>query len=241
MWAAKPPTSTTNNILFIFRDVEPGSGSTSFLFKGRHGVKYLIIVKKQRRPMKHHTGSLEVITGSMFCGKTDELIRRLRRATIARQKVQVFKPAIDNRYAVEKVKSHAGSEFDALPIQSAAEIQVNLRADTTVVAIDEAQFFDEGIIPIAQQLADRGLRVIVAGLDTDFRGEPFGPMPELMAKAEIVDKLHAICMVCGEPASRTQRLVNGKPANYEDPVVIVGASELYEARCRQHHEVPRGR
>jgi thymidine kinase len=191
--------------------------------------------------MKHHSGSLEVITGSMFCGKTDELIRRLRRATIARQKVQVFKPVIDDRYSVEKVKSHAGSEFDALPIQDAAEIQVNLRADTTVVAIDEAQFFDEGIIPIAQRLADRGLRVIVAGLDTDFRGEPFGPMPELMAKAEIVDKLHAICMVCGEPASRTQRLVNGKPAKYEDPVVIVGASELYEARCRQHHEVPHER
>jgi thymidine kinase len=191
--------------------------------------------------MKHHSGSIEVITGSMFCGKTDELIRRLRRATIARQKVQVFKPAIDDRYAVEKVKSHAGSEFEALPIQSAAEIALNLRSTTTVVAIDEAQFFDEGIIPIAQELADRGLRVIVAGLDTDFRGEPFGPMPVLMAKAEVVDKLHAICMVCGEPASRTQRLVNGKPARYEDPVVIVGASELYEARCRQHHEVPHER
>jgi thymidine kinase len=189
--------------------------------------------------MKHHSGSVEVITGSMFCGKTDELIRRLRRATIARQKVQVFKPAIDIRYAVEKVKSHAGSEFDALPIQNAAEIQSKLRSDTTVVAIDEAQFFDEGIIPIAQQLADAGLRVIVAGLDTDFRGEPFGPMPVLIAKAERVDKLQAICMVCGEPACRTQRLVNGKPARYDDPVVIVGAAELYEARCRKHHEVPR--
>jgi len=188
--------------------------------------------------MKHHTGSLEIITGSMFCGKTDELIRRLRRATIARQKVQVFKPAIDNRYAVEKVTSHAGSEFDALPIQNAAEISAHLRPDTTVVAIDEAQFFDDGIILIAQRLADHGLRVIVAGLDTDFRGEPFGPMPELMAKAEIVDKLHAICMVCGESASRTQRLVNGQPASYDDPVVIVGASEMYEARCRKHHQVP---
>jgi len=188
--------------------------------------------------MKHHTGSLEVITGSMFCGKTDELIRRLRRATIARQKVQVFKPAIDNRYAVEKVTSHAGSEYDALPIQMASEITSQLRSDTTVVAIDEAQFFDEGIVLIAQRLADDGLRVIVAGLDTDFRGEPFGPMPELMAKAEVVDKLHAICMVCGEPASRTQRLVNGQPACYEDPVVIVGASEMYEARCREHHQVP---
>jgi len=189
--------------------------------------------------MKHHNGSLEVITGSMFCGKTDELIRRLRRARIARQKVQVFKPLIDNRYAVEKVTSHAGSEFDAQPIVSAAEIPARLEKDVTVIAIDEAQFFDEEIIPIVQQLADQGLRVIVAGLDTDFRGEPFGPMPVLMAKAERVDKLHAICMKCGEAASRTQRLVNGKPAHYHDPVVIVGASELYEARCRQHHEVPK--
>jgi len=189
--------------------------------------------------MKHHTGSIEVITGSMFCGKTDELIRRLRRATIARQKVQVFKPVIDTRYAVEKVTSHAGSEFDAQPVQTAKEIFDLLASDTTVVGIDEAQFFDPEIIQIAQKLADHGKRVIVAGLDTDFRGEPFGPMPFLMAKAEVVDKLHAICMVCGEAASRTQRLVNGKPANYHDPVVIVGAAELYEARCRKHHEVPR--
>lgn len=189
--------------------------------------------------MKHHTGSIEVITGSMFCGKTDELIRRLRRATIARQKVQVFKPALDIRYSAVKVKSHAGNEFDALPIQHAQEILEKTEGDTTVVAVDEAQFFDQDLILVVQRLAERGLRVIVAGLDTDFRGEPFGPMPIIMAKAEDVDKLHAICMVCGEPASRTQRLVNGKPANYHDPVVIVGASELYEARCRAHHEVPR--
>ncbi len=189
--------------------------------------------------MKHHTGSIEVITGSMFSGKTDELIRRLRRATIARQKVQVFKPAIDNRYAVEKVTSHAGSDFAAQPVRSASEISVQMVKGTTVVAIDEAQFFDVGIIAICQAMADRGIRVIVAGLDTDFRGEPFGPMPVLMAQAEVVDKLHAICMVCGEPASRTQRLIDGRPANYEDPVVVVGASELYEARCRKHHEVPR--
>ncbi|HEX7973025.1 MAG TPA: thymidine kinase [Anaerolineales bacterium] len=189
--------------------------------------------------MKHHSGSIEVITGSMFSGKTDELIRRLRRATIARQKVQVFKPAIDNRYSEEKVTSHAGSDFDAIPVQYAADILKSLDGDTTVVAIDEAQFFDPYVIPLSQILADRGLRVIVAGLDTDFRGEPFGPMPVLMSEAEIVDKLHAICMVCGEPASRTQRLVNGQPARYDDPVVIVGASEMYEARCRQHHQVPR--
>ncbi len=189
--------------------------------------------------MKHTNGSLEVITGSMFCGKTDELIRRLRRATIAKQKVQVFKPAIDVRYAVEKVTSHAGAEFDAIPVENSREIIERLDDDVTVVAIDEAQFFDEDVVNVACELAEKGLRVIAAGLDTDFRAEPFGPMPALMAKAEEVRKLRAICMVCGDEASRTQRLVNGKPAKYDDPIVIVGADELYEARCRKHHEVPR--
>lgn len=189
--------------------------------------------------MKHHTGSIEVICGSMFSGKTDELIRRLVRAKIAKQKVQVFKPSIDFRYAVEKVTSHAGAYFEAMPIANAADIRVRVEAETTVVAVDEAQFFDPEIVDVVQELAGRGMRVIVAGLDMDFRGEPFGPMPVLMAKAEKVDKLHAICMVCGGEASRTQRLVNGNPARYDDPVVIVGASELYEARCREHHEVPR--
>jgi thymidine kinase len=187
----------------------------------------------------HIPGSVEVICGSMFSGKTDELIRRLRRATIARQHVQVFKPAIDMRYAVEKVTSHAGSDFAAIPIGKSAEIYDKLDKQATVVAIDEAQFFDDEIIAVVDKLANQKIRVIVAGLDTDFRGEPFGPMPELMARAEHVDKLQAICMVCGEPASRTQRLVNGKPARFHDPVVIVGAAELYEARCRSHHEVPR--
>ncbi len=189
--------------------------------------------------MKHLNGSIEVITGSMFCGKTEETIRRLRRATIAKQKVQVFKPKIDNRYSEEKVSSHAGHNFDATPIQDASDILKHLASDTTVVAIDEVQFFDDEIISIAQDLADKGIRVIIAGLDTDFRGEPFGPMPILMSKAERVDKLHAICVVCGGEASRTQRLVDGKPARYDDPVVIVGAAELYEARCRRHHEVPK--
>ena len=188
--------------------------------------------------MKHTTGSIEVITGSMFCGKTDELIRRLRRATIARQQVQVFKPAIDNRYALGKVTSHAGSEYAAQPVVNARAILGHLAPATTVVGIDEAQFFDESLVPLSQELADRGVRVIIAGLDTDFRGEPFGPMPVLMAKADVVDKLHAICMVCGSLACRTQRLVDGKPARYDDPVVIVGAAEMYEARCRAHHEVP---
>ena len=189
--------------------------------------------------MIHHTGSVEVITGSMFSGKTDELIRRLRRATIARQKVQVFKPSVDNRYNHEKVTSHAGSDFAALPIKWAGDYQKYLDGDTTVVAFDEAQFFGPELAQIAQDLAARDLRVIVAGLDTDFRGEPFGPIPVLMAQADLVDKLHAICMVCGEAASRSQRLVNGQPARYDDPVVIVGASEMYEARCRKHHIVPR--
>jgi thymidine kinase len=191
--------------------------------------------------MKHHSGSVEVVCGSMFSGKTEELIRRLRRAVIARQKVQVFKPAIDVRYNVEKVTSHAGMAFEAVPVQKAADIKGLLEPDTTVVGIDEAQFFDPEIVPFVKSLAERGIRVIIAGLELDFRGEPFGCMPVLMAEAESVEKLQAICMVCGEPACRTQRLVNGSPARYDDPIVIVGAAEMYEARCRKHHEVPRGR
>ncbi len=189
--------------------------------------------------MKHHNGSLEVICGSMFCGKTEELIRRLRRAEIARQKVQVFKPIIDTRYQVAKVASHSGADFEALPIENSSQILEKLNQDTTVVGIDEVQFFDADILDIIQRLVNEEKRVICAGLDTDFRGEPFGVMPTLMAIAEHVDKLQAICMVCGEPASRTQRLVNGKPAFYDDPIIIVGASEMYEARCRSHHKVPR--
>ncbi len=189
--------------------------------------------------MKHDVGSLEVICGSMFCGKTEELIRRLRRARIAKQQVQVFKPVIDNRYDHMKVTSHSGLDVDAFPVDTSAEILEKLDPGTTVVGVDEAQFFDAGIVKVVEKLADRGLRVIVTGLDTDFRGEPFGCMPELMARAEKVEKLHAICMVCGEDATRTQRLVNGKPAHFHDPIVVVGAQELYEARCRKHHEVPR--
>jgi thymidine kinase len=166
------------------------------------------------------------------------LIRRLRRATIARQAVQVFKPAIDKRFDEVKVASHGGLTFDAIPIANTNDILGKLDPDTTVVGIDEVQFLDEEVVNVVDQLAAKGIRVILAGLDTDFRGEPFGFIPQFMAQAERVDKLQAICMVCGEHASRTQRLVNGKPANYDDPVVIVGASEMYEARCRKHHEVP---
>jgi len=189
--------------------------------------------------MKHDIGSVEVICGSMFCGKTEELIRRLRRARIAKQQVQVFKPVIDNRYNHKKVTSHSGLDVDAHPVQSSQDILQALEPDTTVVGVDEVQFFDEGIVDVVEQLAEKGMRVIVTGLDMDFRGEPFGCMPELMALAEKVEKLQAICMVCGEAASRTQRLVDSKPARYDDPLVVVGAQEMYEARCRKHHEVPR--
>jgi thymidine kinase len=189
--------------------------------------------------MKHHQGRLEVITGPMFCGKTDELLRRLRRAIIAKQKIQVFKPGFDIRYSSEKVTSHAGNEYNAYPVENILEVPTLLLDDVTLVAIDEAQFFGEKIIDVIQALVDKGIRVIVAGLDMDFRGEPFGQMPVLLAQAEFVDKLHAICMVCGEEATRTQRLVDGNPAYYDDPIIIVGASEMYEARCRIHHQVPR--
>jgi thymidine kinase len=183
-------------------------------------------------------GWIEVICGSMFSGKTEELIRRVRRAEIARQRVQVFKPRLDDRYSVAHVSSHDGLRCEAESIEQPADILRLLRPDTNVVAIDEAQFLDHTIIEVARLLADRGLRVIIAGLDLDFRGEPFGPMPMLMAEAEMVDKLHAICVVCGAPASRTQRLINGQPAHYSDPVILVGASEVYQARCRDCHEVP---
>lgn len=188
--------------------------------------------------MIHHSGHIEVICGSMFCGKTEELIRRIRRAIIARQTVQVFKPDIDDRYAIERVTSHTGATIDAQPVKLSGEIITLLAPDTTVVAVDEAQFLDVGLIEIAEQLAARGIRVIIAGLDLDFRAEPFGPMPTLLSIAEEVTKLRAICVICGEPACRTQRLVNGQPARYNDPIIMVGAQEAYEARCRVHHTIP---
>jgi thymidine kinase len=186
---------------------------------------------------KHLQGQIELICGSMFSGKTEELIRRLRRALIAKQQVQVFKPIIDNRYHVERVTSHNGLDFDAQPVPTAKDILAALDPETTVVAIDEVQFFDQDVIDVCEQLAEAGKRVICAGLDMDFRGVPFGPMPDLLARAELVDKLHAICVICGEPASRTQRLIEGRPAAFDDPIVLVGAAEVYEARCRQCHEI----
>ena len=191
------------------------------------------------RHLRPNSGWLEVICGSMFSGKTEELLRRLRRAVIARQNVQLFKPAIDDRYGITTVASHDGSKWEGTVINDAAEILDHIEPDTQVIAIDEVQFFDDAIVDVCDALALQGKRVIVAGLDMDFRGEPFGPMPKLMAKAESVRKLHAICMVCGGEASRTQRLINGRPAYYEDPVILIGAEEAYEARCRGCHEVPR--
>ena len=185
-------------------------------------------------------GWLEVISGVMFSGKSEELIRRVRRAVIARKKVQVFKSHLDERYAgIYAVSSHDGTVVEAEPVQRAIEIMERVRPGTEVVAIDEAQFLDKGVVTVANALARRGVRVIVAGTDTDFRAEPFGAMPELMAAAEVVDKLHAICVVCGGPASRNQRLVNGKPASYDSPQIMVGGRETYEARCRHCHQVPR--
>lgn len=185
------------------------------------------------------TGWIELICGSMFSGKTEELLRRVRRAEIARQKVQLFKPAIDDRYGAARIASHNGLARDnAVVVRNAQEILQLVDPDTNVVAIDEVQFFDWTIADVCNELADRGVRVICAGLDTDFRGEPFGPVPILLAQAEHVDKLHAICVRCGAEASRTQRLIDGRPARYDDPIILVGADEVYEARCRRCHEVP---
>jgi thymidine kinase len=188
--------------------------------------------------MKHDAGRVELICGGMFSGKTEELIRRLRRAKIAKQHIQVFKPLIDNRYEKNGLASHSGLGIEAHPVNRAAEILQALAPESTVVGIDEVQFFDAELVGVVRQLADRGLRVIMAGLDLDFRGEAFGIMPLLLCEAEHVDKLHAICMVCGDEACRTQRLVNGAPADYHDPIILVGAAEAYEPRCRQHHCVP---
>lgn len=186
----------------------------------------------------NHHGWIEVVVGPMYSGKSEELIRRLRRAQIAKQNVVVFKHAIDDRYSKKNVVSHNGSKIDAIHISNVEMIYDYIDKDTEVVGVDEVQFFDGSIVDIIKDLANKGMRVIAAGLDMDFRGEPFGPTPNLMAIAEFVDKLSAICIKCGHPAHRTQRLINGNPAKYSDPIVLVGATESYEARCRLHHEVP---
>jgi thymidine kinase len=185
-------------------------------------------------------GWIEVISGVMFSGKSEELIRRVRRAVIAKKQVQVFKSHLDARYAgLYSVSSHDGVAVEAEPVDAAEQISRKLRPNTEVVAVDEAQFLDDGIVETANILADRGVRVILAGTDVDFRGLPFGPMPTLMCIAELVDKFQAICVVCGGPATRNQRLVNGKPALWDSPTIMVGGRESYEARCRHCHSVPR--
>jgi thymidine kinase len=184
-------------------------------------------------------GWIEVITGVMFSGKSEELLRRVRRAAIAQKRVQVFKSHLDDRFSLQSVMTHDGMAAEARPVSSALEIAAEVAPDVSVVAIDEVQFLDDGIVEVATLLAERGVRVILAGTDTDFRGEPFGVMPRLLAVAEVVDKLHAVCVVCGEPACRNQRLIDGKPAPYDSPTIMVGGRESYEARCRHCHQVPR--
>lgn len=186
---------------------------------------------------EYKKGWIEVISGCMFAGKTEELIRRVRTLQYAKKDIVVVKPSIDNRYSVTEVASHAGSRVRSVCVSSALEILQHVKPTTDVVAIDEVQFFDHDIIDVCEHLADKGVRVICAGLDRDFRAEPFGVMPELMTRAEFITKLSAVCVVCGAPATRTQRLVDGKPASYDDPIVLVGASEAYEARCRHCHTV----
>lgn len=184
-------------------------------------------------------GWVEVVSGVMFSGKSEELLRRVRRALIARKSVQVFKSHLDDRYrGIFRISSHDGAELEALPVSTSVQLAELVREEVQVVAIDEAQFLDDGIVSVVNDLADRGIRVIVAGTDMDFRGEPFGPIPNLLAIAERVDKLHAICVVCGDLATRNQRLIDGRPAPAEGPTIQVGGSESYEARCRKCHQVP---
>jgi len=181
--------------------------------------------------IRQKTGWIEVICGSMYSGKTEELIRRVHRAEYAKQKIQVFKPEIDNRYEADHVVSHSKNKTPSLNISSADEIIGLLEDDVEIVAIDEVQFLGEHVVEVCNKLADRGLRVIVAGLDQDYLGKPFGPMPELLAVAEYIKKLNAICVKCGNPANRTQRLI------HDDHKVLVGATDIYEARCRNCHEI----
>ena len=184
-----------------------------------------------------HHGWIEVVCGSMFSGKSEELIRRVKRAQIARLNVLVFKPSIDKRYSATEVVSHSGFVIDSNLVTEPEEILNFVTGNTHVVAIDEVQFFKADIVEVCQKLADMGKRVIVAGLDQDFRGNPFGPIPQFLAIAEKIDKLHAICVVCGKSANRSQRIINGEPALVNSPTILVGAAESYEARCRSCHEL----
>ncbi|MGM9969266.1 MAG: thymidine kinase [Anaeroplasma sp.] len=182
-------------------------------------------------------GWVEAIVGPMFAGKTEELIRRVKRMDYARKKYMIFKPAIDNRYSKTEIVSHNMKALNAISISHGSDIKRHLKKDTQAIVIDEVQFFDDSLIKYVKELADEGYRVICAGLDTDFRGEPFGVVGPIMAISEKVTKLTAICSVCGEEATRTQRIINGQPAFYDDPTILVGEKESYEARCRCCHIV----
>lgn len=187
---------------------------------------------------QYKEGWIEVISGCMFAGKTEELIRRIKVLEYAKKKIAVFKPSIDNRYHESSVVSHCGSSVNSFSISRAHDIYAYVDDSYDVIAIDEVQFFDDEIVEICDYFADKGKRVMVAGLDMDFRGVPFSVMPKLFTLAEFITKLTAVCTKCGAPATRSQRLIDGKPARYDDPIILVGASEKYEARCRHCHEVP---
>jgi thymidine kinase len=190
-----------------------------------------------------NSGWVEVITGSMFSGKTEELLRRLRRAKIAEQEVAVFTPAVDDRYGDDVIGSHEGRDWDATAVPAEGEGVweiVEHVAGEDVVAVDEANFFNDTLVDVCDDLASDGHRVVVSGTDQTFRGEPFHPLPALMATAEYVEKFQAICSICGEPATRNQRLVEGDPAHVDDPTILVGAAESYEARCRSCHTLQTG-
>ncbi|MCS7165425.1 MAG: thymidine kinase [Candidatus Calescibacterium sp.] len=186
---------------------------------------------------KYEGGWIELIVGCMFSGKSEEMIRRVKRAIIANQKVIVFKPAIDKRYDKDMVVSHNGIKLKAVVVENPEQIYTMSR-DYNVIAIDEAQFFDKTLIEVVEKLAEENKRIIIAGLDQDFRGEPFSIMPHLMAIADTVDKLHAICVVCGAVATKSQRLIEGKPAPYDSPTIVVGAIETYQPRCRKCFQKP---
>jgi thymidine kinase len=186
-------------------------------------------------------GKLTVVCGSMYAGKSEELIRLARRSLYAKKKVQVFKPSIDDRYHQTMVVSHMGVQHEAETAVNVAELTAKVKRDTQVLLIEEVQFFEPLIVEFLVQQADRGVDVIVAGLDQDFRRQPFGPMPALLAAADEVVKLRAICMKCGNPASHTYRMVDGKPAHWDDPIVLIGATESYEARCRNCFEIRKGK
>jgi thymidine kinase len=195
-----------------------------------------LTTKHQKR-----SGHVTIITGSMFAGKSEELIRLARRSLYAKKKVQVFKPLIDTRYDETMVVTHMGVKHEAIAVRNVADLKSKIDPKSEVILVEEAQFFDESLVPLVVDLADKGREVICAGLDQDFRREPFGPMPRLLAVADHVIKLRAICMKCGAPASHTYRMINGRPAHWDDPIVLIGATESYEARCRACYRIRRGK